>query len=215
MQDWDGVTVARFIEWLYSGGYSYPCPSSAKSDSGESLSQENVISKSPEIAQKNTAASADDLRTEDPSRPLTPLGSIHFKQTGFERKFDALEPCRPRPETGGNARHLSFQSVFLAHARVYALADYLLLPRLQAFAFDSLQEIFRLIGPLIPNTLMISDLVSLVEYVYSNTVKPQDYEEPLRKLVTTSTATDFGNFRGEGGAVERLMDEGGAFAVDV
>ena len=208
LEDWDEDTVARLIEWLYTGKYSYPAPASALSATGDVSSRKAIAFGT--FAQ----SSVEKPKTEDITCLLMLLTRIQFKKVGCDPKPD--RPLSPGWVSAIEDRKKhGLEAIFLADAKVYALADYMLLPELQALAFECLAATFTSTGALTPNTPVIADLVILVEYVYANTVKPREYEEPLRELVTTYIALNFDLFRDEEGAVKRLMDQGGAIAVDV
>ncbi|KAK3167823.1 hypothetical protein OEA41_004269 [Lepraria neglecta] len=199
LEDWDEDTVARLIEWLYTGKYSYPTPASSRKTIAFSTFAQSSVEKP---------------KTADITCPLMLLTHIQFKKAGCDPKPD--RPLSPGWVSAIEDRKKhGLEAVFLADAKVYALADYILLPELQALAFECLAATFTSTGALTPNTPVIADLVILVDYVYANTVKPREYEEPLRELVTTYIALNFDLFRDEGGAVKRLMDQGGTIVVDV
>lgn len=208
LEDWDEDTVARLIEWLYTGKYSYPAPASASSATADVSSRKTITFGT--FAQ----SSVEKPKTEEITCLLMLLTRIQFKKAGCDPKPD--RPLSPGWVSAIEDRKKhGLEAIFLADAKVYALADYILLPELQALAFECLAATFTSAGALTPNTPVIADLVVLVEYIYANTVKPREYEEPLRELVTTYIALNFDLFRDEEGAVKRLVDQGGAIAVDV
>ncbi|KAL2046181.1 hypothetical protein N7G274_001628 [Stereocaulon virgatum] len=208
LEDWDEDTVARLVEWLYTGRYTCPSPGSDTSDEVAPLTNDKQYN---DIG--NTCELVAPLRT-DPTKTHTSLMHIRFRKSGCVYQFGKTTDARwKRAER--TRKKSGLDSTTLADAKVYVFADYMLLPGLQAFAFEGVAARLIWMGSFTPNTQIISDIVALAEYVYANTVKPCDHEEPLRELISTYIAMDFDLFHDEGGLVERLIDQGGAIAVDV
>ena len=108
------------------------------------------------------------------------------------------------------------EPLLLAHAQVYCIAEYTLSPNLQALAFEHIRAVFGWMHPLAASTGAVGAVIQLVQYVYANTSKCRDEEEPLQKLVSTFVAHNFDNFKNGGGEkVRRLIGEGGDFVVDL
>lgn len=102
-----------------------------------------------------------------------------------------------------------YQPALLASAKVYAMANYFLLPELKNLAIQRLQETLGLVGWPAPESTM----VALIEYVYAHTDGQIGEEEPLRKLVTTFAASNYANLQGP--QFRTLMSDGGDFVVDL
>ena len=146
---------------------------------------------------------------------ITPSNAEAFKQ--WAAKFPQ-SPCV-----------LNFEAALLTHARLYALADYILLPALQAQVFQRLKALFLFISaptytsssgvltfslPL-ANTPVIGNIITLIRYVYANTTRLENEDEPLRELISTFIALYYDQFDDEGGEVLEFMAHGGDFQGDV
>ena len=105
----------------------------------------------------------------------------------------------------------------MTHAKLYALADYLLLENLKILAAKRLCANLLFIGAFQPGTPAIDDVAMIARYVYANTNnyrdgKPEE-EEPLRKFISAVIATNFKNFVGEG--ANQVFRDGGDLVMDI
>ena len=225
LPEWDADTVGRLLEWLYMGDYHSPLPESPPSSridqQKQVVSQNNQELTAGEIAiiedfGKDITIGAGNLNAQ-PEQQLVPISDQHFGEHQYEHRHFSLEHLSHWGQdcTFAN-RNLFFESLFV-HAKVYCLANYMLLPGLQALAFDNLKQLLLLLEPLKPKAPAVSTLVNLVKYVYANTNRPQKGEEPLQRLLTTFIAQNASSFIDNKRSLEvrRLMEEGGDFTVDV
>lgn len=97
---------------------------------------------------------------------------------------------------------LNFETTLLAHATLYALADYMLLPVLQAQIFERLKTLsvfisasiqtlpsgLTLFNNPIVDTRVIDNLCTLGKYVDANATMLESEEEHLRRLISTFMA---------------------------
>lgn len=92
------------------------------------------------------------------------------------------------------------------------MADCFMLDRLKSMAVESLREALKFIS--CPNSEpgVISDVITLIEYVYAHTNRLVSEEEPLRKLVTFA-ATNYTSMDGQD--FQTLMSRGGDFVLDL
>ena len=105
----------------------------------------------------------------------------------------------------------------------------MLLPALQAQAFDRLKAVSIVISPTtytfysafsdsrvpIANLPIIANLVTLIQYVYANTIELESKEEPLRDLISTFIVLNYDQFTDDGDLVQTFMKQGGDFHGDV
>jgi hypothetical protein len=105
-----------------------------------------------------------------------------------------------------------FTEVFLCHARVYSMADRFQVPRLKELAISKIHMLLRQIVDY--DHCYLSDLVSLLDYVYSHTMHLESTREPLRDLLAHYVAWDF-RIRMEDEDFKAFLAENGAFAQDV
>ena len=219
LEDWDPETVGRLLEWLYTGDYESPYPA-------EDPQPEHPQSYA-EVPELFTAWPSQDTKERSQS-PLIPFADISFSEADPELVTSKAEAFEQWAADDTNfPRVLNFESTLLAHAKLYVLADYMLLPSLQAQVFQRLKAVlafaisrftYSLLSGLkvpIANTRVIGNVMTLVRYVYANTLRPSTGEEPLQGLITTFIALIFGYFSDKSGKMQWLMDEGEDFLKDV
>ncbi|KAK4694953.1 hypothetical protein P7C71_g2709, partial [Lecanoromycetidae sp. Uapishka_2] len=235
LTDWDEDTVSRLLEWLYTDEYTSPDPgvemigpapipepmSNSKGDHGPSQVSSDGSEHVPESAESDNTIivvePSDEPASMEVTRPVTPLLNLHFPPTTSMSKYSSAETftawkqsCQPRKNS------LSYEATLFAHAKLYCLADYMLLPDLQALTWRRLQSTLDFIDHFTARTPVVTDLVKVVKYIYANTSRPASGEEPLQKLISTFIALNIGEFDdGRLGDVRAVFDQGGDFAVDV
>ena len=152
LEDWDPKTVGRLLEWLYTGDYESPSP--AKAPQSEAEFSETRISKTRVPSKRGLeSASSTPKKIESAkgsNRPLTSLENIYFDEAKPKAKSIRLDTKDFEPwaiEFEQNSSNLNFETTLLAHAKLYARADYMLLPALQAQAFHRLKAVLMVISP--------------------------------------------------------------------
>ena len=239
LEDWEPETVSRFLEWLYTGDYEAPHPSEASPSEAETL--ERRVTEKPIPSDKDWKDVI--LKLEPPKRLGSANGSSQVLKPLEEMKFDKanpkLTPSHAEAFTLWTATYrksaaykkspsdsLNFEGTLLAHAKLYSLADYMLLPRLQAQVFQRLKAVLLFMHTcyLLPKDFslppkgkqpVILNIVTLIRYVYANTVRLVSEEEPLRELISTFVALNYDKFRDDGGVVRKFMGQGGDFQEDL
>lgn len=210
LEEWDPETVGRLLEWLYTGDYESPLPTAEASHS-----------------EAEVPTWGDEKGTE---LPLPRLKDILFnkdepKLAISHGKAFELWAATYKQDHG----ILNCEATLLAHAKLYALADYVLLPALQAQVFQRLRAVLIFISPSadifdsdfdIPSTHVaklpvIHHIITFGEYVYANTTRTESEEEPLRKLISTFIALNYDQFDDEAGVVQAFLGQGGEFQDDV
>lgn len=217
LKDWDPETVGRLLEWLYTGDYESPYPTEVPLPGAESLevlvpetsipSNENTKEK-PQSTSKSESASGS-------RRPLPLFANMHFNKIDADLRpsnAEAFKQWAVEREDAGRWQgkeydkgDLDFEVALLAHAKLYAFADYMLLPALQAHAFERLRALLHfireptgtsdtgltLLSPPLEDMRLIGNIITLVQYVYANTAKLESEEEPLRELTSTFIAPNY------------------------
>ncbi len=192
--DWDDETVGRLLEWLYADDYSSPDPGVTQvipsptsqhrtAKSGSPDPQDEQQPRQTSSGSSDSATNSDDgftimnvsekPKAENSNRPLTPVMSLQFPNPDTKPKYCSAETftawketCQPRSNT------LTYEVTLLCHAKLYALADYMILADLQAQAFRRLQNTLDFINNFEALTPVVNDLVKLVRYIYANTSRP-------------------------------------------
>lgn len=200
LKDWDSDTVARLVEFLYVQNYPYPDPTP--------LGDPEHTVGGPEALQPTDETTDSGL---DPSRPLTPLGECLSKYIPPED--DAPITDEERLEDFDPADY-DYEDILLAHAKVYALANYKSVDTLRTLALKRLLLALSRIHPIQPASHISLNVVDLASYVYANTDHLVRSEEPLRKLTSQFIALNFAAFQTEPKAVE-LVAKGGDFVKDI
>ncbi len=237
LENWDEATVERLVSWLYTGDYISPYPTKfVHSTSADQAAMHEAhgghgttpvatptvehfpISASTYQRVLLDADKALSTSKEDPPKTLTNLAkrtynsvTVKFCEPSTMNLDRWLRRCECVPN------ELDFEATLLAHAQVYALANYMLLADLQALAHQNLNcALTWMDSRIVAKSPTVGNLVTLIRYVFANTIRPNTGEEPLQKLLTTLVAMNFAYFDdGEEGQVRRLMNEGGDFASDV
>lgn len=235
LEDWDEETVGRLLEWLYSGDYNSPCPrkhasstATSHADTQGAQDEHDIIPAALAIAREAIGSPDFMLGLESGPNANTKavLDGDHRLQPLIDLADQLFNGVRYKPQTSSseyfgiwsaNTEHppqyLDFEATFFAHAKVYALADYMLLPDLQAVAFQHLKRIFLWIDSRIAKSAAVPNLITLIEYVFANTHRPKSGKEPLRELIAILIATNFCNFKEVD--IRGLMNIGGIFVIDV
>ena len=107
---------------------------------------------------------------------------------------------------------IDYEATLLASAKVYAIANYFLLPELKNLAIQRSRENLSPIGCPDPKSERAA-IVTLIEYVYAHTERLISEEEPLRKLVTAFAASNYENLQGP--MFRTLVSDGGDFVLDL
>lgn len=227
LEDWDSQTVGRLLEWLYTGDYQSPFPAEAqaKAENLEVPAQNTSLHPNPDANESPKDASA-----KGSQRPLMSLANIPFNKADPELGLSNAEAFKLwAAKFPQSSCVLDFEAALLTHAKLYALADYMLLPALQAQIFQRLKALFLFISapaytsssgaatlslPL-GNTPVIGNIITLIQYVYANTTRLESEDEPLRELISTFIALHYDQFDDEGGEVLEFMAQGGEFQGDV
>lgn len=230
-EDWDEDTVSRFLQYMYTGEYEFPYPSLLANV------EENRNSKdSPEPSPKSklaflkrssliNALFAAPIPPEDgwsePRVPLDlgkgPLVPITSRDYSAPRLAVRLTHAQEFTLWPGHqlwsSKELDYEATLLAHAKIYSIADCFMLDELKSMAVESLREALTFIGCPNSESGVISDVITLIEYVYAHTNRLVSEEEPLRKLVTTFAASNYTNMDGQD--FQTLMSRGGDFVLDL
>lgn len=202
LDDWDGETVGRLVEFLYSGNYQYPDPVSSGKRVGVGRTIQRKL-KAPRAKRDGVGNS--------PNRPLTPLDECldDFVPQGHNDEADwtRLECFDPQD---------SYKETLLSHAKVYSLAQYKSVNALRTLALRRIFLILLKIDPLTlqPDSCTVPNFIDLVNYVYSNTDSLVNSEEPLRKLVSQFAALNIQALQSRQEMTD-LMSEGGDFVSDL
>lgn len=142
----------------------------------------------------------------------------------FKERFDRKCFCKdglPRDpiitsfETVSNSSsNQAFTSVFLAHARLYILADRYLMPPLKSL---TLHKLHRTLLGFKMYASRIGDVLELARYVYSSEHTCESSENgamnELREIVVEYVIREIEVIGGSGGFLA-LMEEGGPFVTD-
>lgn len=202
LKDWDSDTVARLVEFLYIRNYSYPDPTPLTSDPEPTGGDPGPA---------KTEEKKEDASVLDRDRPLTPLEDCLRQSLPPDEEdpitdSERLERCDPTD--------YDFQEILLAHAKVYALANYKSVDTLRTLALKRLLLTLSRLHPIQPASHISMNIVDFASYVYTNTDYLSHSEEPLRKLTSHFIALNFAAFQTEPRAVE-LVAQGGDFVKDL
>ncbi|KAF8242917.1 hypothetical protein K440DRAFT_615217 [Wilcoxina mikolae CBS 423.85] len=223
--EWEEDTVKMFLEWLYTGTYTFPEPEplEEKCATEESAAME-VAYETAEPEPKTEPGSPASVLSWSPNlAPLTSTGVLYAALPGPPSPLEELPAPATPTEISSDKRglrrshhdqHFNYSSLLMSHAKLYVLAQYTGVMPLKAIASRRLQQ--ELSGfqamSLLPTSPIIGNIIELVQYVYANTDRLVSTEEPLRKTVNTFCAHKF--LEMQGGEFRALLEEGGDFAGD-
>lgn len=107
-----------------------------------------------------------------------------------------------------------YSGVFLAHAKLYCIADRYLIEPLKALALDKLRKVL-LVFHIFPRS--VSDVTELVRFIYEDDNTSDQSEsgkqDPLRELILEYMVMNVGKLETEI-AFDMLLEEGGLFVSD-
>lgn len=205
LEDWDGDTVGRLVEFLYTGDYQYPDPEPVFLEDTTEVPEEGARHKPPaSLAPRDTSSDS-----ADPERPLTPLNRcLRYGLLDGDGGTDpkALEYFEP-------SRH-DYKEALLAHAKVYALAHYKSVNHLRSLALKRLLMTLSRLSPVQTSSHIALNIIDLVNYVYAHTDALASTEEPLRRLVSQFAALNFTELVSKDEMAE-FIAEGGDFVKDL
>lgn len=201
LKDWDSDTVARLVEFLYLRNYDYPDPTPLKPAPEQAGG-------APEPAQMGGEDATSML---DRHRSLTPLEDCLRKSLPPGEEVSITDSERLDPFDPAD---YDFHDILLAHAKVYALANYKSVDTLRTLALKRLRLTLSRLHPLQSASHVLINIVDFASYVYANTDCLSNSQEPLRKLTSQFIALNFGVFQTEPRAVE-LVAQGGDFVKDL
>lgn len=231
LEEWDPETVGRLLEWLYTGDYESTLPTAEAARSKAQALQARVSEGTTPFMWTDERPTITLKEAESRSKaPLTCLKDIRFNND--EPK---VAPSHAETFELWAATHrqdhviLDCEATLFAHAKLYALADYMLLPALQAQVFQRLKAVLIFISPSadifnpdfesasahMAKLPAVRHIITLGEYVYANTTRTESEEEPLRKLISTFIALNYDQFDDDAGVVQAFLEQGGEFQDDV
>lgn len=213
---WDGDTVGRLVEFLYTGDYTYPEPMPLEKQGQQDLKAPESSPSHP----KDGTDTGETVRADSPSResllystrPLTPLNE--------QCRNDTPNTNGPKPDaavvlgTFDPADH-DYKEVILSHAKVYALAHYKSITPLRTLALGRFKTALYRLHPIQPNSHSASTVAHLARYVYGNTDYLANSEEALRRVVSSFVAMNILALQTTKGGVIDLVGEGGDLAKDI
>lgn len=201
LKDWDSDTVARLVEFLYIGDYPYPDPRPLRPG----------LESSGQDSEPAQPATEDPESDGDRGRPLTPFGDCMRGSLVPHRDPSLTDSQRLEPF---DPAEYDFEDLLLAHARVYALANYKAVDLLRRLALQRLHLALVRLHPVQPASHIPMNLVGFASYVYTNTDSLTRSQEPLRKLTSHFIALNMAAFQTEPQAVE-LVARGGDLVKDL
>lgn len=162
LPDWDGVTVACVLEFLYRGRYAYPHP---------------VFHSPNSLPVVTLSVWGDDCTSSSPGGEPVGTADEHV-ETAAERlaRFDPAL-C-------------DYRGVLLAHARVYHLAQLVTIERLVRLALKHLSDTLScLTEPVLASSPVLSDnILDLARYVYGNLSLPGAHRTLVSQFIVRNFA---------------------------
>lgn len=212
----------KFCQFAYTGDYSTPSSTTRAETSLPSKADEKYPASDPPSAKAAVLAPPPSpLSDEDTWASFrAKTKKVPSKTTLLRESFDRQSYCPVPPKqqfhdacqivTNGKCTE-DYSPVFLAHARLYVLADKYGVESLKCLCLDKIHK------TLVNFTLYkesIGDIAELVRFSYCNDHTPDDANDDLRALVLKFVASRHDDI-GDSEPFLSLVEEGGVFARDL
>lgn len=199
LKDWDAKTVGHLVQFLYTGDYKYPDPSSTEAEHPPVAEEKSVTKSSNELEIR--------VRTLAPFLECI-VGST--PERSDPRMTDSAWLDRVDTST------FDFEETLLTHAKLYTLAHYKSIAALKALAQERLSGILLKLHPLACNLNphLAMNIVNLATFVYANTDSLSNSAEPLRNILSHFVALNLATLYTNSAAAE-IICRGGDFVGDV
>ncbi|KAF8252420.1 hypothetical protein K440DRAFT_645952 [Wilcoxina mikolae CBS 423.85] len=214
-EQWDEATVGRFVQWLYTKEYQVPAPKAAairsRRSSGLDTRRPRPTSRLFAEAMASTFAPSP---PSTPSPPSSVLSDPASSSATPHRPTSSATPPRPAsaPPIPDDVP-LDYEEPFLAHAKLYALAQFTDITPLKLQCINRLAALLDEIRWIERCSAAADNFVKLARYVYENTDSMAHREESLRVVVSSFAAFNFERL--DCPSMMALMVEGGDFVIDV
>ncbi|KAL0633680.1 hypothetical protein Q9L58_007403 [Maublancomyces gigas] len=206
LKSWDSDTVGYFVNFLYLHTYTTggpePLNPAAESTASDTTGAHSRVHTPDTVFSGRTIQPGYSFGETGP-RPLTPLENLD--------QDDGSGACQDIAEdsyyTSYPQETHDYHDVLFAHAKVYALAQYLHVDSLVSMAYQRLSIILAGLQPITPFPHTTRSVVELLRYVYTHTEETGDW---MRKLVSQFTALNYPAVQGtaemeeNGGSEEEL-----------
>lgn len=217
---WDSATVGRFIEFVYTGDYHCPDPvpleTPAATPEGGS-----ILGRGEEVAEiQPPTEPVQDSEAEEPrqqywlprpqSQPRKLVPIVEMFAPGILNPNPKLSAAESFARKYFHPAQHDFEEVFLAHAKIYAVARNLEVEDLCILALQRFLRTLVNIGPVPLGSVLVSNFVDLARFVYAVIAKDQD---PFKDLVSQFAALNFTSMQTP--EMTKLIRGGGNFASDL
>ena len=240
-EQFDEETVGRFVQWLYTREYQVPAPKRAALPASGKFAGFDTRQPRP-TSRVFAEAMASSFMPSPPSTP-SPACSV-LSDAGFSpastppttASSSSSAPPHSRPGTADSTTSpvltadpsapLDYEEPFLAHAKMYALAQFTDITALKLRSINRLAALLDEIRWLDRSSAAADNFVKLARYVYEHTDtlcrgsssssgggSNDRREESLRVVVASFAAFNFERL--DCPAMMALMAEGGDFVTDV
>ncbi|KAF8540029.1 hypothetical protein BDD12DRAFT_881313 [Trichophaea hybrida] len=215
-EQWDEATVGRFVQWLYTKEYQVPAPKAAAITSRRSS---GLDTRRPRPTSRLFAeAMASTFAPSPPSTPSPPSSVLSdpASSSATPHRPTSSSAIPPRPASAPPIPDdvpLDYEEPFLAHAKLYALAQFTDITPLKLQCINRLAALLDEIRWIERCSAAADNFVKLARYVYESTDSMAHREESLRVVVSSFAAFNFERL--DCPSMMALMAEGGDFVTDV
>ena len=220
IHDIDIDSFTRFAEYIYGGDYNMVQPivkSEQREDPQFMHAYDEPATEEPFMEDLDwavpTKTRKKGARKATPKQTLLSLADYSFRKSLTE-----VFPVVPRgtfvstESAGDYDTQGDFTEVLLCHARVYSMADQFQVSKLKELAIYKIYMLLRQINH--SDNCHISNLISILDFVYGHTMGLESTKEPLRDLLAHYVAWDFRG-RMEEEDFKAYLVKKGAFTLDV
>ena len=206
LPDWDIVTVAHLLDWLYVGKLSI-LPWELNYSRLEEVLSQTIESFYPAQLKHDLSAMSMDASSKIIPGLFARLETLYHATTIYDVCFNLVR--------SGQA---DYAKSLLANAKLYALANYMLSPDLKIRTHMTVLMLLAIFKENLGKRseawkAAVADIVNLVQYVYANTDTLENLHEPFRFTLSSFVAITYTTW--EGDDMDALIREGGDFVVDL
>ncbi|CCX32003.1 Similar to hypothetical protein FOXB_16873 [Fusarium oxysporum Fo5176]; acc. no. EGU72617 [Pyronema omphalodes CBS 100304] len=233
-------TVTRYVQWLYTKEYQVPAPKPALVKSRRASGVDTVTGRQRSSSKVFAEAIRNSFAPSPPTTPSPPSSVLSDPASSNSHSSDSAPsphsahlpandsvpahvyaplyiPDIPAPTAPATpidpSTPLDYEEPFLAHAKLYVLAQYTGTTSLKIQCNSRLASLLDEIRWIERSSAVAENFVKLARFVYHHTQSPSNKEESMRLVISSFAAFNFESL--DCSSMMSLMGEGGDFVTDV
>ena len=230
LEDVKAATFERFVTWAYTGYYSSPsCLVDAGSSHEETLKEEETTNEEEGAHEPNatdqqsydglgwggrrsTRSKASKWNSLSFDLEQDQTSQARMKKAFVDSKSAIISPSSPFQSTRPNQHEdENYTNIFLCHAELYVFSEE---KDIQDLKMLSLMRLHATLADFKLYENRTGDVLSLLQYAYTNTVHGENKPDALRKLLTDYIGYEMDTLLKDGGFKNVLMENEGSLLED-